>query len=889
MSQSAEDKALHQLQQEQSQLLDKIDELRTIGLGGLVELPQLIVCGNQSSGKSSVLEAISRVRFPAKKNVCTRFATEVILRRSQRPKIKISIQPGTSHISDSEKQKHLRSFTHEEFSDGNDLPALIEKAKEHMGISESVNSGFSDDILKVEISGPDKPELTLVDLPGLYYSTSEQQGEAGIGIVRGLTERYMANSRSIILTVISAKTDYHLQEVLNIAETFDEKRERTLGIITQPDILEHDSEEESTYIEFLQNRKVRLQLGWHALRNRSFETRDASDDDRDAQEKQFFEQGRWSTITRGSVGVNSLRRRLSGILLNHIQRNLPDLIADIQSKISDREQALSKLGGPRVTLQQQRGFLLGISSAFERICGQALNGMYADQFFSEAGQEKSNRLLRAEIRQLNEFFAEAMTLQGERRKIVASVPGITGAPREGDPENPYLGVGTTKYVTRRDLEAESSKLARQNRGIELPGSANQLLVGNLFRDQAAPWEGMAKKHLVRAWDAVRYFVYLLLGHLTDEHTTSLLASRVLEPELEKMKQALLEKLDELTSHIKRGHPLPVGKSFLTRIQKARSARLMESLWRAQMGMQYSAMGKFAMDDLEKAIRQLEDSSDLFAAADIVDQMQAYYDVAILTFIDNVATLGIENCLLGPLQHIFTSQVVNDMEDAQIKQLAAEPTYVSEERDRLIKEREKLREGLRTFDMFRPMASFLQRPNATDEDPPAVSSSKQQPKPSPQPTVHPACNNPGSSKSNASTTQPAPEGGGKSLPVTSQPPKTAPIAGHQSPPSTIKSSLSFGVPTSLGGSLVSSPSPQPSRGLFGQPAIATSSAKPSGYTFENAPKASGSSLFTSGGGFGAPTQSSGSVSSGFPSSKSPSLFSVAANNPNGQASGFGGNS
>ncbi|KAL4938067.1 hypothetical protein BDV06DRAFT_201790 [Aspergillus oleicola] len=718
MPATAEEEALHQLQQEQSSLLDKIDELRIIGIGGLVELPQLIVCGNQSSGKSSVLEAISRVRFPAKSNVCTRFATEVILRRSQKPKIKISIEPGTSHGFTKE---HLRQFSYEEFSDGNDLPALIEKAKEHMGISESVDSGFSDNILKVDISGPDKPELTLVDLPGLYYSTSQQQGKDGIGIVRNLTEKYMVNSRSIILAVISAKTDYHLQEVLNIAEKFDKRRERTLGIITQPDILEHDSEEESSYLQFLQNDKVRLQLGWHALRNRSFETRDASDDDRDAQEKKFFEQGKWSTIPRGSVGVNSLRRRLSGILLNHIQRNLPDLIADIQKKISDREQALSKLGGPRGTLQQQRGFLLSISSAFERISGQALNGMYADQFFGEAGEDKNNRLLRAVVRQLNEFFAEAMTLQGERRKIVESIPGSTGRPCEDDSDNPYLRVGATKYVTRRELEADSSKLARQNRGVELPGSANQLLVGNLFRDQATPWEGLARKHLLKAWDTVRYFVYLLLKHLTDEHTSSLLAGSVLEPELEKMKQALLAKLEELTSYIKRGNPLPVGKSFLTQIQKARSERLLESL-KTQLTSRRPINGTFLMADVEQAIDRLETSRDEFAAADIVDQMQAYYDVSILTFVDNVATLGIENCLLGPLQHIFTSQAVNDMEDSQIKQLAAEPTYVSEERDRLTRELEKLRTGLRTFDMFRPMVSPLRVTGATTQDNP-ISSSK----------------------------------------------------------------------------------------------------------------------------------------------------------------------
>jgi GTP1/Obg family GTP-binding protein len=64
-AQSSEEHAFRELQSEQSEPLDVIDQLRTQGLGRLVELPQLIVCGDQSSGKSSVLEAISRVRFPA--------------------------------------------------------------------------------------------------------------------------------------------------------------------------------------------------------------------------------------------------------------------------------------------------------------------------------------------------------------------------------------------------------------------------------------------------------------------------------------------------------------------------------------------------------------------------------------------------------------------------------------------------------------------------------------------------------------------------------------------------------------------------------------------------------------------------------------------------------
>lgn len=40
-----------------------------------------VACGDQSSGKSSVLEAITEIPFPRRENLCTRFATEIVLRR----------------------------------------------------------------------------------------------------------------------------------------------------------------------------------------------------------------------------------------------------------------------------------------------------------------------------------------------------------------------------------------------------------------------------------------------------------------------------------------------------------------------------------------------------------------------------------------------------------------------------------------------------------------------------------------------------------------------------------------------------------------------------------------------------------------------------------------
>lgn len=61
-------------------LLDKIDQLLACNLGEYVNLPQLVVVGDQSSGKSSVLEGLTKLPFPRDSGLCTRFATQIIFR-----------------------------------------------------------------------------------------------------------------------------------------------------------------------------------------------------------------------------------------------------------------------------------------------------------------------------------------------------------------------------------------------------------------------------------------------------------------------------------------------------------------------------------------------------------------------------------------------------------------------------------------------------------------------------------------------------------------------------------------------------------------------------------------------------------------------------------------
>lgn len=145
----------------QRKLLDLIDKLRRAGLSGILQLPQIVVCGDQSSGKSSVLEAITGINFPRKENLCTRFATQFILRRDAQESVSTKIIPDSTR---SEEEKNRLSSFMGSLTDLTQLPELIDAASAAMGLSDigdgtSEATAFSKDVLSIEICGPDRPQL----------------------------------------------------------------------------------------------------------------------------------------------------------------------------------------------------------------------------------------------------------------------------------------------------------------------------------------------------------------------------------------------------------------------------------------------------------------------------------------------------------------------------------------------------------------------------------------------------------------------------------------------------------------------------------------------------------------------------------------------------------
>ena len=248
-------------------IMDIVDQLRKEGLGGIIQLPQIVTCGDQSSGKSSVLEALTGIPFPRKENLCTRYATEIVLRRSSAETVAVKILP--DKFRPVQEQQMLQEYT-KTLEDFSKLGELMDEVTSIMGLGQDDPAkvqAFSRDVLSIEISGPTRPHLTVVDLPGLIHSETKQQSKEDVETVKALVEEYIKEKRTIVIAVVSAKNDYANQIILKKARDLDAAC-RTLGIITKPDYLEPGSENEKSWLLLAENRDVYFGFGWHVLRNR---------------------------------------------------------------------------------------------------------------------------------------------------------------------------------------------------------------------------------------------------------------------------------------------------------------------------------------------------------------------------------------------------------------------------------------------------------------------------------------------------------------------------------------------------------------------------------------------------------------------------------------------
>ncbi|KAH7575540.1 hypothetical protein JRO89_XS02G0138200 [Xanthoceras sorbifolium] len=295
-------------------IVNKLQDIfAQLGSQSTIELPQVAVVGSQSSGKSSVLEAlVGRDFLPRGNDICTRrpLVLQLLQTKTDEEYGEFLHLPGKRFYDFSEIRREIQ----------------VQTDKEAGG-----NKGVSDKQIRLKIFSPHVLDITLVDLPGI---TKVPVGEQPVDIearIRTMIMSYIKQPSCLILAVTAANSDLANSDALQIAGIADPDGYRTIGVITKLDIMDRGTDARN----LLLGKVIPLRLGYVGVVNRSQEdiTLNRSIKDALVAEEKFF---RSRPVYNGLVdrcGVPQLAKKLNQILVQHIKAILPGLKSRISSAL----------------------------------------------------------------------------------------------------------------------------------------------------------------------------------------------------------------------------------------------------------------------------------------------------------------------------------------------------------------------------------------------------------------------------------------------------------------------------------------------------------------------------------------------------------------------------
>ncbi|KAM3926158.1 dynamin-1-like protein isoform 4-T4 [Leptodactylus fuscus] len=313
------------------------DVFNTVG-ADVIQLPQIVVVGTQSSGKSSVLESlVGRDLLPRGTGIVTRRPLILqLVHVSSDDRRKTS---GEENGVDAEEWGKFLHTKNKIYTDFDEIRQEIENETERISGN---NKGISPEPIHLKIFSPNVVNLTLVDLPGMTkVPVGDQPKDIEIQI-RELILRYISNPNSIILAVTAANTDMATSEALKIARESDPDGRRTLAVITKLDLMDAGTDA----MDVLLGRVIPVKLGIIGVVNRSQldinNKKSVADSIRD---EYGFLQKKYPSLANRN-GTKYLARTLNRLLMHHIRDCLPELKTRINVLAAQYQSLLNSYGEP---------------------------------------------------------------------------------------------------------------------------------------------------------------------------------------------------------------------------------------------------------------------------------------------------------------------------------------------------------------------------------------------------------------------------------------------------------------------------------------------------------------------------------------------------------------
>ncbi|XP_025139273.3 dynamin-1-like protein isoform X6 [Bubalus bubalis] len=339
------------------------DVFNTVG-ADIIQLPQIVVVGTQSSGKSSVLESlVGRDLLPRGTGIVTRRPLILqLVHVSPEDKRKTTGEendPATwknsRHLSKASARgtdlllettgveaEEWGKFLHTKnklYTDFDEIRQEIENETERISGN---NKGVSPEPIHLKIFSPNVVNLTLVDLPGMTKVPVGDQPKDIELQIRELILRFISNPNSIILAVTAANTDMATSEALKISREVDPDGRRTLAVITKLDLMDAGTDA----MDVLMGRVIPVKLGIIGVVNRSQldinNKKSVIDSIRD---EYAFLQKKYPSLANRN-GTKYLARTLNRLLMHHIRDCLPELKTRINVLAAQYQSLLNSYGEP---------------------------------------------------------------------------------------------------------------------------------------------------------------------------------------------------------------------------------------------------------------------------------------------------------------------------------------------------------------------------------------------------------------------------------------------------------------------------------------------------------------------------------------------------------------
>ncbi|CAG8949800.1 hypothetical protein HYFRA_00004123 [Hymenoscyphus fraxineus] len=702
-------------------MLSKIDRLFACNVGDYIDLPQIVMVGDQSSGKSSVLEGLTGLPFPRNSDLCTRFATQIIFKRSPLKQICATIIPAKDSSAEHAEQirkwsRNIGILNSEAFED------VFREVHSFMGLTGKSGKTFSDDVLCLEISGPLEEHVSVIDIPGIFKRTTTGiTTKDDMQMVRNMVLGYMENPRSVILAVCPANVDIATQEILQMAEEVDPEGIRTLGLLTKPDLVDRGAE--GHVMDLIEGRKHYLALGWHLIRNPGQLEMSEMSSDRYTLEQAFFKHKLpFNKLDKERVGIPALKIRLQEILTAHAHREFPRVKRELNEKLQLCMKQLSDLGSSRKTSTEQRQFLVDIASRFQELTSLAINCRYSmDAIFDQNPALKlatfivtrSSRFSKAmethghmyefqdavtcvkELTEPNTPKPDTLTEETKNEQTKGSSLGYQT--REENPRPDILGIlHENRRVTKPNKAGIIQWLAtlhEESRGFEL-GTFDPFLLSVTMKRQSQKWDAIALGYVEDAVSRVHNLVTELVQYLCpDKRIRTGLQTALMEHLLARYKIAIAQV--EFILQVERlDKPSTQNHYFNENLEKRRHDRIYEA---AKKKSRYHVPGNpntpaVSVEDL-KITNSMSNTE--HTVLDLHDILASYYKVARKRFVDIVCMQAVEYHLVSgpttPLK-LFSPAFVGTLSDEQLEEIAGEDTQQKRKRKQLQKEIEDLEMG-----------------------------------------------------------------------------------------------------------------------------------------------------------------------------------------------------